>query len=73
MDSSNYHILYASRRALEDTVVRASASPKGLADEAGKLGSADLGKNVETLLQYGDGESDQPSASIPWVFLGVCS
>lgn len=60
MEGSKYHIVYVSRRAREDTVVRAApASQGGPGDAANERQTGDLGNDIETLLKYNDGKQNR--------------
>ena len=57
MDSPKYHIVYASRRAREDAVVRATDDLRaGFDREAGGQGTGGLGDDLEELRKPGDGK-----------------
>ncbi|MBE3041819.1 hypothetical protein IMZ48_04410 [Candidatus Bathyarchaeota archaeon] len=57
MDSPKYHIVYASRRAREDAVVRATEDlGTGFDREAGGEETDVLGDDLGALLKHGDGE-----------------
>lgn len=56
MDCSQSHILYASRRARKDTVVRAAAdSGAGFESDDGEY-DGHLGDDLRALVKHGDGE-----------------
>lgn len=69
MESSKYRIVYVSRRAREDVVVRAApASEGGPGDEANERQTGDLGNDIETLLKYNDGKLGRivPRTAFEW-------